>query len=103
MALLTTDNTPRPGAPANCGANVEGYDSPEETARIAAKIKRAGINLRYIAMDEPLWFGHYYNGGNSGQPKPVGQGINPGIFQTARHRSKMRQMTRPAERPLRAP
>jgi hypothetical protein len=63
MALLATKNTPRPGAPANFGANVEGYDSPEETARIAAKIKRAGINLRYIAMDEPLWFGHYYNGG----------------------------------------
>jgi hypothetical protein len=65
LALLAQDNTARPGAPANCGANVEGYDSPQETARIAEKLKRAGINLRYIAMDEPLWFGHYYNGKNA--------------------------------------
>jgi hypothetical protein len=65
LGLLATDNTPRPDAPARCGANVEGYDSPEETARIAAKLKRAGINLRYIAMDEPLWFGHYYNEKNA--------------------------------------
>jgi hypothetical protein len=28
------------------GANVEGYDSPEETARIAAKLKRAGRSNR---------------------------------------------------------
>jgi hypothetical protein len=65
LSLLATDNTPRPGAPAHCGANVEGYDSPEETARIAAKLKQAGINLRYFAMDEPLWFGHYYNERNA--------------------------------------
>lgn len=65
LGLLAQDNTARPGAPANCGSNVEGYDSPEETARIAAKLKQAGINLRYIAMDEPLWFGHYYNGKNA--------------------------------------
>ena len=65
LGLLAQDNTPRPGAPANCGNNVEGYDSPQETARIAAKLKQAGINLRYIAMDEPLWFGHYYNEKNA--------------------------------------
>jgi hypothetical protein len=64
LGLLAQDNTPRPGAPANCGNNVEGYDSPQETARIAAKLK-AGISLRYIAMDEPLWFGHYYNEKNA--------------------------------------
>ena len=57
--------TPRPGAPEHCGAGVEGYDSPEETGRIAAKLKEAGINLKYIDMDEPLWFGHYYNEKNA--------------------------------------
>ncbi|MBV8744837.1 MAG: hypothetical protein JO134_07330 [Xanthobacteraceae bacterium] len=65
LGLLAQDNTARPGAPANCGNNVEGYDSPQETARIAAKLKQAGVNLRYIAMDEPLWFGHYYNEKNA--------------------------------------
>jgi hypothetical protein len=65
LGLLAQDNTPRPGAPASCGNNVEGYDSPQETARIAAKLKQAGVNLRYIAMDEPLWFGHYYNEKNA--------------------------------------
>jgi hypothetical protein len=65
LGLLATDNTPRPGSPPQCGANVEGYDSPEETAKIAVKLKQAGINLRYIAMDEPLWFGHYYSGRNA--------------------------------------
>jgi hypothetical protein len=50
-----------PGAPEHCGAGVEGYDSPQDAARIAAKLKQAGINLKYIDMDEPLWFGHYYN------------------------------------------
>jgi hypothetical protein len=49
-------------APARCGGGVEGYAAPAETAAIAAKLKRAGATLQYIAMDEPLWFGHYYRG-----------------------------------------
>lgn len=45
-----------------CGETVEGYAEPGETAAIAAKIKEAGGELRFAAMDEPLWFGHYYRG-----------------------------------------
>jgi hypothetical protein len=52
-------------APPGCGGGVEGYAAPAETAAIAAKLKRAGATLQYIAMDEPLWFGHYYNEKNA--------------------------------------
>jgi hypothetical protein len=52
-------------APAHCGEGVEGYYAPEVTALIAAKLKRAGGELQFIAMDEPLWFGHYYNEKNA--------------------------------------
>ena len=45
-----------------CGQGVEGYGHPKEVALIAAKIKRAGGTLGYLAMDEPLFFGHYYDG-----------------------------------------
>jgi hypothetical protein len=45
-----------------CGENVEGYADRRSTREIAEKIKAAGGELAYAAMDEPLWFGHYYNG-----------------------------------------
>jgi hypothetical protein len=46
----------------DCGKNVEGFAAPASTASIAAKIKRVGGVLKFAAMDEPLWFGHYYQG-----------------------------------------
>jgi hypothetical protein len=52
-------------APVDCGGGVEGYFAPDQTAALAAKLKRAGGTLQYIAMDEPLWFGHYYNEKNA--------------------------------------
>jgi|HubBroStandDraft_6_1064221.scaffolds.fasta_scaffold00070_54 hypothetical protein len=52
-------------APAGCGGGVEGYYAPFMVANIAAKLKRTGAEPSYIAMDEPLWFGHYYNGKNA--------------------------------------
>jgi hypothetical protein len=51
--------------PPGCGGGVEGYYAPYMVANIAAKLKRTGAEPRYIAMDEPLWFGHYYNGKNA--------------------------------------
>lgn len=56
---------PGVASPPHCGEGVEGYLAPNETAAIAAKLKRAGATVQYIAMDEPLWFGHYYNGKNA--------------------------------------
>ena len=36
---------------------IEGYDGTA-TEEIIARIKRLGGDLRYVAMDEPFWFGH---------------------------------------------
>lgn len=44
-----------------CGHNVEGYSDPRMAQKIAEKIKRVGGTLRFVAMDEPLFFGHFYN------------------------------------------
>jgi hypothetical protein len=41
-----------------CG-NQEGYGVEPEHARAAAKLHRLGIAPRYLALDEPLWFGHF--------------------------------------------
>jgi hypothetical protein len=47
---------------------VEGYGTPDEAKNISAKIKHAGGELKYIVMDEPLWYGHYYTGRPGTQP-----------------------------------
>jgi hypothetical protein len=41
-----------------CGVGVEGYSSPRAMELVAARILRLGGDLRYVAMDEPLDFGH---------------------------------------------
>ena len=51
--------------PTGCGGGVEGYYAPFMVAALAAKLKRTGAELSYIAMDEPLWFGHYYKEKNA--------------------------------------
>jgi hypothetical protein len=58
--LVQADDTPGCG-----GWQVEGYYATDQVAALAAKLKRAGAEVGYIAMDEPLWFGHYYNGKNA--------------------------------------
>jgi hypothetical protein len=57
---------PRPA----CGGwgYVEGYGPVALHELIAKKIKQAGGTIKYIAMDEPLWFGHYFRGRPGGQP-----------------------------------
>lgn len=47
---------------------VEGYGIPNLARKQAEKIKSAGGAIRFIAMDEPLWFGHYFKGKPGGQP-----------------------------------
>jgi hypothetical protein len=47
---------------------VEGYGPVAMHEVIARKIKEAGGSVKYIAMDEPLWFGHYYTGKRGDQP-----------------------------------
>ena len=50
---------------AKCGNGVEGYSDPASNARVVAKLQAAGIPVRSISMDEPLYFGHYYDGQNA--------------------------------------
>ena len=47
---------------------VEGYGIPKLAHIQSQKIKQAGGEIRYIAMDEPVWFGHYFKGKPGGQP-----------------------------------
>ena len=48
-----------------CGHGVESYYDPPGARKVAEKIKAAGGELAYIAMDEPLFYGHYYDGPNA--------------------------------------
>jgi hypothetical protein len=48
-----------------CGAGVEGYAAPRTFDVVAQKIKVLGGDLRYVAMDEPLWYGHRFSGPNA--------------------------------------
>jgi len=50
---------------AKCGGGVEGYSDPAGNARVVAKLQAAGLRPRFISMDEPLYFGHYYDGQNA--------------------------------------
>ena len=47
---------------------VEGYGPVAMHETIARKIRKAGGVVKYIAMDEPLWYGHYFKGYPGGQP-----------------------------------
>jgi hypothetical protein len=51
--------------PAECGQGVEGFAGKEEGLRIAARIAAAGGTLQLIAMDEPYFFAHVYDGPNA--------------------------------------
>jgi hypothetical protein len=48
-----------------CGRGVEGFKPENAPTRLSVKIKKLGGQIRYIAMDEPLYFGHYFNGKNA--------------------------------------
>lgn len=50
--------------PPPCGGwgRVEGYSVPKAAMLVANKVKKAGGYIKYFAMDEPVWYGHYYQG-----------------------------------------
>jgi hypothetical protein len=48
-----------------CGVGVEGFAAPDNAKVIAARIKNAGGDLAYVAMDEPLWYAHHFSGKNA--------------------------------------
>src|SRR5690242_8854167 len=47
-----------------CGTRVEGYGPVDQIELLGARIQHLGGELSYVAMDEPLWFGHNYDGAN---------------------------------------
>ena len=50
-----------------CGQGVEGYANRSTSKFVAGKIKKNGGEPSYIAMDEPLWYGHQYSKRNACQ------------------------------------
>ena len=48
-----------------CGKGIEGYLDPHGLQLVLDRIRRLGGDLRYVAMDEPLWFGHTSNQPNA--------------------------------------
>jgi hypothetical protein len=60
----------------SCGKGVEGYGNPNSVENTARHIKSLGGTIDYVAMDEPVWFGHIFGTGNGGRvgcryPLPV--------------------------------
>jgi hypothetical protein len=45
--------------PDGCGEGVEGYRPSGLVHALIERFRGLGANLRYVAMDEPLWFGHF--------------------------------------------
>ncbi len=51
----------------DCGQGVEGFAGIEEGIRIADRIHQVGGRIDLIAMDEPYFYGHFYDGSNACQ------------------------------------
>jgi hypothetical protein len=63
VGAMQVDNAnPVPG---ECGYGVEGSVRPGRNAMEFKRLKELGLDVRYVAMDEPLTFGHYYNKKNA--------------------------------------
>ncbi|HLO14610.1 MAG TPA: discoidin domain-containing protein [Anaerolineales bacterium] len=52
-------------APSDCGQGVEGFAGTQEGLNITHRIKNAGGELSFIALDEPYFFAHFYDGLNA--------------------------------------
>jgi hypothetical protein len=46
-----------------CGFGVEGYTRPNKNHIIFSRLKRFGLDVKYIELDEPLTYGHYMQRG----------------------------------------
>ena len=53
--------------PNQCGRGFEGYSASRTMQVMAERIRKLGGDLRYVAMDEPLWYGHHYDKKNACQ------------------------------------
>ena len=48
-----------------CGPGVEGMSRPGQNAAIFKRLKRIGVDVTYAAIDEPLTWGHFFQGRNA--------------------------------------
>jgi len=48
--------------PEGCGEGIEGFATVQSSLQMAKAIKSAGGKLHFIALDEPYFFGHFYDG-----------------------------------------
>ncbi len=58
--------------PSDACGHEEGYGPAAFSLQAAQKLNRLGIRLRYLALDEPLWFGHY-EASNQGCKLPISE------------------------------
>ena len=58
VGVMNVPHNPASG----CGGlgNVEGYGTVPMATKISRMIKNAGGEIKYLVMDEPLFYGHYY-------------------------------------------
>ncbi|MBL8089890.1 MAG: discoidin domain-containing protein [Anaerolineales bacterium] len=49
----------------DCGEGIEGFSGVSYAVDAAKRIKAAGGTLHFIAMDEPFYYGHFYDGPNA--------------------------------------
>ncbi len=52
-------------APNGCGFHVEGYAAALQSLAVAKRFKALGGDVVYFDMDEPLFYGHFFNGTNA--------------------------------------
>jgi hypothetical protein len=52
-------------APTGCGFLVEGYAAPLQSIWVAKRFKALGADVVSFTMDEPLYYGHFFNGTNA--------------------------------------
>jgi hypothetical protein len=49
-------------ASTSCGQGVEGFAGTEEGLHIARRIQQVGGSIHLLSLDEPFFFGHFYDG-----------------------------------------
>jgi hypothetical protein len=49
----------------NCGRGVEGYSAPRQPLADARRLQALGGDATYESMDEPLYYGHVFDGDNA--------------------------------------
>lgn len=52
------------GGPEDCGFATEGYSKPLIPEFVAKRILKLGGRIDYVAMDEPVWYGHITDQGH---------------------------------------